>query len=146
MEVKRLKAGDLDRLLSLYKHLHSDDVLASQQSLQRVWNKICQQKDTFIYFGLQDKEELVSSCNLTIIPNLTRGGRPFALIENVVTHAAYRNQGLGKRIMEYALTYARKMQCYKVMLFSNAGRKEAHRFYEDLGFDTSDKIGYTIKL
>src|SRR4028118_117337 len=100
MEVKRLKAGDLERLLLLYKHLHSDDVLASQQSLQLVWNKICQQEDTFIYFGLQDKEELVSSCNLTIIPNLTRGARPFALIENVVTRTAYRNQGLGKRIME----------------------------------------------
>jgi GNAT superfamily N-acetyltransferase len=146
MEVKILKEGDLDRLLLLYEHLHSDNMLASRQSLQLVWQQICRQEDTFIYFGLQDKEELVSSCCLTIVPNLTRRGRSLALIENVVTHAAYRNQGLGKRIMEHALNYAREMQCYKVMLLSNAGRKAAHRLYESLGFDTSDKIGYTIKL
>jgi GNAT superfamily N-acetyltransferase len=81
----------------------------------------------------------------TIIPNLTRAARPYALIENVVTHAAYRRRGLGRSVMQAALDRCWSAGCYKVMLLSEMQRREVHRFYEELGFDRSSKQGFLIR-
>jgi hypothetical protein len=48
--------------------------------------------------------------------------------------------------MNAAVDFAKNQNCYKVMLLSNAQRKDAHKFYETLGFSSDDKIGYVKKL
>jgi GNAT superfamily N-acetyltransferase len=54
-----------------------------------------------------------SSCTLVVIPNLTRSGQPYGLIENVVTHSTYRGRGFGKHILQEGRS-AWKADCYKV--------------------------------
>lgn len=145
MIVRRIKETDLDKLLLLYQHLHDDDLPASKDRLDEVWQKIIG-NDAFVYFVIELDDIIVSACNLTIIPNLTRGGQSIGLIENVVTHGEYRNRGLGKKIIEAAADFAKNENCYKVMLLSNSKRKDAHKFYESIGFSSEDKIGYIRKL
>ena len=77
--------------------------------------------------------ELVSACTLTMIPNLTRGCRPYGLIENVVTHAAHRSRGHGKALMAHALSLAWAGHCYKVMLLTGRTEEAVYRFYESAG-------------
>ena len=143
--LRRIKASDLDGLLLLYRHLHTDDIEPSKDELEKVWQYIIV-SDYFICFVIEKDDLLVSSCSLAIVPNLTRGGKSIGLIENVVTHCNYRGKGLGKIIMSAALDFAKEQNCYKVMLLSNAQRREAHKFYETLGFSSEDKIGYVKKL
>jgi GNAT superfamily N-acetyltransferase len=145
MTARRIKESDFNNLLLLYEHLHEDDIAASRDILEKVWQDIIN-NDFFIYFVIELDGLIVSSCNLTIIPNLTRGGKSIGLIENVVTHREYRNKGLGKNIIETAINFAEKKNCYKVMLLSSSKRTEAHQFYETLGFSSEDKIGYVRKL
>lgn len=145
MIIRKAKASDLEKLLCLYEHLHDDDIAVSKNLLEGVWQKIIN-SDSFIYFVIEQDDLLVSTCNLTIIPNLTRGGQSIGLIENVVTHREYRNNGLGKIIIEAAVDFAKSRNCYKVMLLSSSKRKEAHQFYEALGFSSTDKIGFSKKL
>ena len=47
-----------------------------------------------------------ATCILVVVPNLTRGGRPYALIENVVTHSSLRGQGYERAVLEAALAEA----------------------------------------
>ena len=145
MFVRQAKNTDLSNLLLLYHHLHPDDIEPPTDLAEKVWLEILD-SDHFIYFVIEQDGLLVSSCNLTIIPNLTRCGRPIGLIENVVTHQNYRNKGLGKTVMTAAIDFAKTRNCYKVMLLSNAQRKGAHKFYKTLGFDPEDKIGFVKKL
>jgi len=88
--------------------------------------------------------ELATSCTLAVIPNLTRGGAPYALIENVVTHAEHRSRGFGKAILEAAIGRAWDAGCYKVMLMTGSKRPWTLAFYEAAGFEPS-KTGFQIR-
>jgi GNAT superfamily N-acetyltransferase len=80
-----------------------------------------------------------------VLSNLTRGARPFMLVENVVVTAARRRAGIGAALMDAAVTLARDSRCYKIQLLSRASRHGAHAFYESRGFRTSAQ-GYRLYL
>ena len=80
-----------------------------------------------------------------IIPNLTRGARPYAVIENVVTHPDYRRRGVASAILQDLLSRCWGAGCYKVMLMSAAERGAAHEFYERNGFDKHAKQAFIIR-
>jgi ribosomal protein S18 acetylase RimI-like enzyme len=141
-KLRRAAASDLDSLLALYAHLHEqDDPLPPQPQLEAVWGDIMADPKLH-YFVAEIEGLLVSSCNLSIVPNLTRGARPFGVIENVVTHADFRQRGLARAVMEAALEAAWEAGCYKVVLLSSAHRSGAHALYKKLGFDRHSKIGF----
>jgi GNAT superfamily N-acetyltransferase len=88
---------------------------------------------------------LVSSCSLSIIPNLTRGGRPYAVIENVVTDADWRRRGLGRQVLAAATAQAWAAGCYKVMLATGSRREATLQFYEGAGFERGAKTYFEMR-
>lgn len=82
---------------------------------------------------------------LTIVPNLTRGCRPYGIVENMVTHAGHRNKGYGKAILAHALAHAWAARCYKVMMLTGKKDEATARFYEGAGFDGDEKRGFIAK-
>jgi ribosomal protein S18 acetylase RimI-like enzyme len=84
----------------------------------------------------------VTTCTLIVIPNLTRQAKPYALIENVATHAAYRKRGFGTSLLREATRRAFAAGCYKVMLMTGAKDRGTLHFYEEAGFEQS-KTGFT---
>ncbi len=88
--------------------------------------------------------EPAATCTLIVTPNLTRGGRPYALMENVVTRTHLHRRGLGRAVVQAAIDSAFAQGCYKVMLLS--GRpEEVMLFYESLGFSRARKTGFEIR-
>ena len=66
--------------------------------------------------------------------NLAHRGAPSAIAEDVVVDSACQGQGIGRQMMAHALQLAKEAGCYKLALSSNRKRKDAHAFYESLGF------------
>ena len=85
---------------------------------------------------------LVSTCALTIVPNLTRSARPYGLVENVVTHPDCRKRGIATQVLRYALAIAWERNCYKVMLMTGSKQESTLRFYEKAGFVRGEKTGF----
>jgi GNAT superfamily N-acetyltransferase len=79
-----------------------------------------------------------------IVPNLTRGGRPYALVENVVTHAAWRKRGFGSAILAEAARRAWEQDCYKVMLMTGSNDPATLAFYANAGFEQT-KTGFQMR-
>ena len=93
----------------------------------------------------EEDGQIVSSCVCVIVPNLTHNLRPYALIENVVTHADYRGRGLATACLNYAKDIALRENCYKMMLMT--GSKESTlRFYERAGYSRKDKTAFNQSL
>jgi GNAT superfamily N-acetyltransferase len=70
----------------------------------------------------------------TFIRHLQRGGERVSEIESVVVDQPFRGRGIGVAMMRWAIDEACAAGCTRVQLTSNVARKDAHRFYERLGF------------
>ncbi|HYH04065.1 MAG TPA: GNAT family N-acetyltransferase [Bacillota bacterium] len=133
--------ADLDQLQNLYLHLNMSEKLTNTPELDRLWQEIITDSNYHI-FVIEADDKLVASCTLVVIKNLTHQMRPYALVENVVTHTDYRNQGYGKTVLAKAINCAREYNCYKVMLLTGSKKESTLKFYENAGFNQRDKTGF----
>ncbi|WP_342075220.1 GNAT family N-acetyltransferase [Yoonia sp. SS1-5] len=127
---------DAEALLALYQHLSSDMAVCPPALARRNLEEIAAYKGSGVLLG-QIGGTCVASCTLIIVPNLTRGGAPYALVENVVTHAEHRLRGYGKHILDAASDRAWGCGCYKIMLSTGSTRPSVLGFYESAGFEQS---------
>lgn len=144
--VRKIYFNELNKLLGLYKYLNSEDPdISTDRNTIYLWEDIINDPTQKI-FVVEDGDQLVASCTLIIVKNLTRGGKPYALIENVVTHGDHRHKGFGKAVLEKAIDTAKKEGCYKIMLLTGRKDEGVMSFYEKAGFDRDLKTGFCIKF
>ena len=139
--VRELEDNDLDGLMTLYMELHDNPFPEKDQRFMKIWNRIISDPDHHIIVADVDGI-IAASCVCVIIPNLTRGQRPYAFIENVVTSAPYRRRGLASACLEFAKDIAVKENCYKMMLLTGSKEAGTLRFYENAGYNSSDKTAF----
>ncbi|WP_415921481.1 GNAT family N-acetyltransferase [Tateyamaria sp. SN6-1] len=137
--IRAFTSADAGAAMTLYRHLVGDQPLADASAFASVIG----QPGTTVW-GAWDADLAVALATLHILPNITQGGRPYALIENVVTHAAHRGCGHGRQVMEAAVDAAWAAECYKIMLLTGQSA-QARGFYEALGFGADEKWGMTLR-
>ena len=90
--IREIVDSDLDELFRLYMQLHDNPFPEIDSRVADIWNSILNDKNHHIIVA-DEGGRLVSSCVCVIIPNLTRGQRPYAFIENVITDKDHRKKG-----------------------------------------------------
>lgn len=146
-EITRLvRYDELSDLLTLYKQLHPDDPdVFKNKALKDTWDLIYNNPN-IIYIVVEAEGKIVSSCNITIIQNLTRNLRPYGLIENVISDENYRKRGYATKALNMAVKIAKDNNCYKVMLLTSSKKAETLKFYEQAGFTKGLKTGLVKNL
>lgn len=139
--VREAVKEDLNALLELYLFLHEEEIPEQNEHLQSTWEQIIEDRNHHLLVNEADGK-IVSSCVCVIIPNLTRNVRPYAFIENVVTRTEYRKKGYAGQCLDYARRIAEQENCYKMMLLTGSKRAETLRFYENAGYNSSDKTAF----
>lgn len=139
--IREAAPGDLDEILNLYLYLHETDVPQKTEHLYETWNKIINDQSHHLIVCVIDGR-IVSSCVCVIIPNLTRNVRPYAFIENVVTHKDHRGKGYATDCLNYARQIAEDNNCYKMMLLTGSKSEATLQFYKNAGYNCSDKTAF----
>ena len=139
--VREAKREDLDSLLKLYLFLHEERIPDHDRHLTETWEQILGDRNHHLIVN-EVGGQIVSSCVCVIIPNLTRNVRPYACMENVVTHADHRGKGYAGECLEYARQIAEKENCYKMMLLTGSKKAGTLHFYEKAGYNSSDKTAF----
>lgn len=139
--LREIQYDDFDGLMQLYTQLHDNPFPAKTQEILTLWQQILDDRNHHIIVAEEDGC-IVSSCVCVIIPNLTHGQRPYALIENVITDEAHRGKGLASACLNYAKDIAVHENCYKMMLLTGSKLDSTLRFYERAGYNKNDKTAF----
>jgi GNAT superfamily N-acetyltransferase len=142
LRVRQFIEEEPDALLELYRHLHPHDPAPQADAHTRaVWRQI-RADPNLLHFVAEVNGVPTATCTLTIVPNLTRGARPYGVVENVVTHPEFRRRGLGSAVLKAACEQAWRRGCYKVMLMTGRTDPGVGAFYAAAGFVAGVKTAY----
>lgn len=139
--VREAVQEDLKEVLELYLSLHETVIPEQSEILLDTWQQIMEDKNHHLFVNILDGK-IVSSCVCVVIPNLTRNVRPYAFVENVVTHEQYRRHGYATECLDAAKKVAEKNNCYKIMLLTGSKDENILGFYRDAGYNSTDKTAF----
>jgi GNAT superfamily N-acetyltransferase len=146
---RQADAADLPALLRLLV----DDAVAQARgsysgavtpAVVAAFDEIARDPNNELWLG-ERGGEVIAMLQLTLIPGLSRGGMKRALVEAVRVRADLRGQRIGEALMAHVTERARAAGCGLMQLTTDRQRRDAHRFYERLGYVASH-IGMKKKL
>ena len=96
-------------------------------------------------FVLRDRGRVVGMANALFTVSTAEGG-PVVLLEDVIVGKDYRGRGLGQRLVDYVLDWARREGYLRVTLLVDQANTRVFSFYERLGFARSAMVAYRQAL
>lgn len=142
--VKTVARDELDRVLDLIDQFDRPTALRpTDAQLDDVFHNITGQGGCVV--GAFDGANLIGTCTLNMCANLSWNARPYAIIENVIVNKEKRGLGIGKKLLGFAVDWAKQKSCYKVALMTGSKRDSTLKFYESAGFEQS-KTGFQIRF
>lgn len=139
MRVVKLDRKHLTQLHELYNELSG--LQGDFNKMSMLFDKLIE-KDEYVLIGVEEDDKLLGSIMAVEIMDLSAEGKPFMVIENLIVSQRYRHNGVGKALMDFCETEAKKRGCYYIILVSSAHRKEAHEFYKKLGYSEEGAVGF----
>lgn len=130
-EIRFCKREDFSEIVHLLRQLWPNKEL-DVVGLQLVFERALISSNQKLTVAILDNR-IVGYCSLTIKNNFWQAGY-VGNVDELVVDAGFRKNGIGKILMVHAEELARQHQCKLIELDSSFHRKEAHRFYENIGF------------
>lgn len=140
--MRPLAQSDFEDALTLYQTLTRDPVPVSTTS--DAFAAVLDHAGTRI-MGAEVKGRVVAMATLHLLPNMTSGGRPYGLVENVVTDTNHSGKGIGRAVLQACVEHAKTARAYKLMLLTGDARG-AVGFYEKVGFTGHEKNGLIYRF
>lgn len=136
--IREIHFDDIAGVLELYGQPDMDNgKTLTKEEAKSIYKRMLSYPNYKVYAAV-DHSQIVGTFALAIMDNLANQGAPSGLIEDVVVKTEWQGRGIGKQMMNYAMEVCRHYGCYKAALSSNLKRKDAHAFYEKLGFKNVD--------
>jgi ribosomal protein S18 acetylase RimI-like enzyme len=88
--------------------------------------------------------KIVGFLSMMFLPRLNRTRKELYIPELAVSKK-YRRLGVGKSLINEAVTIGKNKKCFRIRLESGNKRKGAHMFYHDLGFKQSS-LSFSLDL
>ncbi len=132
-EIRPALAEDLPSILALYKDAFQDEKTVTPPQALAIFETMKRYPSYTLYVAtIQNR--ITGTFALLIMENLGHNGAKSAVVEDIAVASPVQGQGIGKRMMQFAMDRCREAGCYKLTLSSNLIREKTHAFYESLGF------------
>lgn len=128
LSIRIIETEDIFSILPLLQKLE-DYSVSEEVSKERLLEMVQQNYECV---GIYDVDRLIGICGLWFQTRHYAGRS--TEVDHVIIDDAYRNQGIGKLLMDYVYEYARKRCCNWVELNSYVHNFPSHKFYYNQGF------------
>ena len=142
--IREARKDDLPELLAVYHAVEKTPSKDSEEAAA-IFERLLQDQHYHIIVA-EEEGKVVSTCTCIVVPNLTGGQRPYALVENVATLPQWQRKGLASACMRKAKEIAEITGCYKIYLTTSSKDEAVWRFYERLGYSKGEKTAFICRL
>lgn len=138
---RKAKVSDLHQIVALLLEDELGQMRESKSTLLdenyiKAFHRIDSDLNQYLMV-VENGDEIMGTCHLTIMPSLTFIGSTRMQIEAVRIAGKYRGQKIGSWMFDQAISYAKEHDVSIIQLTTNKKRLKAKRFYEKLGFEAS---------
>lgn len=131
MIIEKLNIGDLSQVLELHSALIPFEI-SFDKSLE-IYKEMLKNENYYLVVAKEENKVIGSAigicCKCLAVS--------FLVIEDVIVKDGLRGKGLGKKLMQSLDEFAERKHCAYAILVSSDFRKNAHKFYENIGFTDS---------
>lgn len=128
MIIEKLNIEDLSQVLKLHSTLIPFEI--SFDKSFEIYKEMLKNENYYLVVAKEDNKIIGSAigicCKCLAVS--------FLVIEDVIVKDGLRGKGLGKKLMQSLDEFAERKHCAYAILVSSDFRKNAHKFYENIGF------------
>tara|TARA_A100001015_G_C14719381_1_gene605307 strand:- start:254 stop:670 length:417 start_codon:yes stop_codon:yes gene_type:complete len=128
MNVRKIDINDYS-IVNLLEQFKGDPLKISKDQFEDFISKL---HDNHLIMVIENNQEIICCGTIIIETKLMHNMGKVGHIEDIITHSSYRGQGLGKKIINSLVSYAKKCGCYKVILDCSIINIP---FYQKCGFE-----------
>lgn len=139
IDIRKITETDLSVLADLLEELTQTPTDRDKMRHNFRW---MESHADYIVLGAFEQEKLVGSLMGIVCRDLAGDCRPFLVIENVIVSSKCRGKGIGRLLMRAIEKAGRQRNCYYAIFVSSVKRKEAHKFYESIGYRLNEVQGF----
>ncbi|MBI5437718.1 MAG: GNAT family N-acetyltransferase [Nitrosomonadales bacterium] len=141
IEISQAKYGDLDQLADLLAELFTleSDFRPDRGKQLRGLRLILDNPALGRLFVLRDQGRVAGMANALITISTSEGCK-VVVLEDVIVRNGYRGKGLGRRLVEHVLCWAKTEGMARATLLADRDNGAALGFYRKLGFEHSHMV------
>jgi GNAT superfamily N-acetyltransferase len=147
MQITPAKTSDIPALCDLLSILFSQEVefKPNHEAQCRGLARIISNPEIGLIVVARQENQIIGMVNLLYTISTALGDR-VAILEDMVVSPNARGSGVGSRLLEQAIQFARLNGCKRITLLTDRTNESAQRFYQKHGFGFSAMIPLRLSL
>jgi GNAT superfamily N-acetyltransferase len=147
--MKFIKAmnSDIPELIELLKILFEQEAEfePNSEAQRKALSRIILDPKIGIILVARDDEKILGMINLLFTESTALGSKA-AILEDMVVLAKSRGGGIGSKLIDYAISEAKKEGCKRITLLTDIENTKSQSFYQKKGFVKSKMMPYRLLL
>ena len=138
---------DIPELVELLRALFDQEAEfePSSEVQRKALSKIILDPKIGIVLVARDDEKILGMINLLFTESTALGSK-VAILEDMIVLSNFRGEGIGAKLIDYAISEAKKEGCKRITLLTDIENTKAHSFYQNKGFVKSKMVPYRLLL
>lgn len=143
MKLTKAIHSDVPELVELLKTLFEQEAEfePNSEAQRKVLSKIILDPKIGMILVARDDEKILGMINLLFTESTALGAK-VAILEDMVVLAKSRGEGIGSQLIDFAISEAKKEDCKRITLLTDAENTKAQSFYQKKGFMKSKMMPY----